>query len=148
MGKAPKKTRASKPKTKTGGAASEKPMTSKAQQIGADDLKNLLRRCSSWKKQGSEVTGQIGEAIAKAAENKNLDKKAFSIVRALASMTEQKRLTTLACLDYYVDVLELDKSEQADADLGRPEAGRPQGQVVGEPGSNVQPLRQPASAEA
>lgn len=140
MGKAPKKTR-SKAKSKTGGAPAEKPMTSKAQQIGAEDLKNLLRRCSSLKKQGSEVTGQIGELIAKATENKNLDKKAFSMVRALAAMSEQKRLTTLACLDYYIDVLQLDKGEQTEADIPRQEAGQ------AEPG-NVTPLRQPAAAEA
>ena len=93
------------------------PMRSTHEQIGVDDLKNLLRRCKSWGKQGSEITGQIGEAIKSAAENKNLDKKAFQIVRMLAKMEERNRLTTLACLDYYVEVLELDKGEQVEAPL-------------------------------
>lgn len=120
MGKKPK---TGKSKAKAKDTPAQQPMRSKAEQIGADDLKNLLRRCTSWKKQGSEITGQIGENIAKAAETKNLDKAAFAIVRKLNGMTEQKRLTTLACLDYYVDVLELDKSEQGDLDVARQEAG-------------------------
>ena len=113
------------PRTKKSAEAAKAavPMRSPHEQIGVEDLKNLFRRCKSWKKQGSEITGQIGGAIANAAENKNLDKKAFSIVRGLANMTEQKRLTTLACLDYYIEVLELDKSIQVEANIPRQEAG-------------------------
>lgn len=120
-----KKSKAKKPaKSKTKKPATVK-MRSKAQQIGVQDFKNLVRRCANAKKQASEITGGIGELVKNAAENKNLDRVAFSIFRRLDSMSVEKLTTTLACLDYYIEIGELeDKIDKAPAlPIARQEAG-------------------------
>lgn len=93
--------------------------------IGTVDLGNLMRRCLALKKQGKEIAGNMGDLVSSAVENKNLDKPAFDIARKLKGQSPQKRLTTIACLLYYIDVLKLDEAEdgQAELQIARQEAG-------------------------
>lgn len=99
------------------------PMKSKAQQIGVNDFLNLVRRCKSLAKQTQETAGEKGDLIRKAADNKNLDRVAFAMFMRLERMSEQKRVTTLACFDYYRDIGKLDEQEQGDLGIKRAEAG-------------------------
>ena len=93
--------------------------------IGVNDFTNLVRRCTSLKKQGAEISGSMGEMIKNACENKNLDRVAFGIFRKLHAMPSEKLATTLACLDYYRDLGKLDEtaSEQGELEIARQEAG-------------------------
>lgn len=111
----------------------------KAQQIGVNDFKNLVRRCGSLKKQGRTLAGEAGEMIKNAIENKNLDRVAFAIFRKLDDMAVEKLATTLACLDYYIDVGGLQKKidDQPQLNIARQEAGEKED---GEP-SQAPPLR-------
>lgn len=125
--------KATKTKTKPASAKGAAPAASTAKaspsetqkMIGSVDLGNLMRRCLSLKKQGKEIAGSMGDLVASAVENKNLDKPAFDIARKLKGMSPQKRLTTIACLLYYIDVLKLDEAEdgQSEMQIPRPEAG-------------------------
>lgn len=84
----------------------------------AKKVQDLARRCKSWKKQGAEITGQIGQAIAEAAEKIHLDKKAFSIARQLDAMSEKKLATTYYQLLHFIDVLGIEKRATAQGELG------------------------------
>lgn len=142
MAKKPKKKPAAKKPPKGGGkkaAATESastsqaaPMISKARMIGENDFNNLVRRCESLKKQGKEISGTMGELVANAVENKNLDKPAFDIFRKLKRMSGAKLATTLACFDYYRDIGKLDEqaNKQGELEIARQEAGE---QEDGEP---------------
>ena len=112
-----------KPKAKKGGVKARPAEALKM--ISANDLTNLLRRCKALAKQGSEISGSLGEHIKSAAETKNLDRKAFSMVRSLERMSAMKLMTTLACFDYYRDVLKLDDlaAKQGELKIARQEAG-------------------------
>jgi hypothetical protein len=106
--------------------------TSKAQQINVNDFKNLVRRCTSLKKQASVTSGEIGEMIKNAIEFKNLDRVAFSVFRKLDSMPAPKLATTLACLDYYIDIggLQAKIDEQPTLEIARQEAGEKEHSVA------------------
>lgn len=121
MAKKAKKPSKAKSKTK---APAAKPR-SKAAQIGVQDFKNLVRRCANSKKQASEISGEIGNLIKNAVENKNLDRTAFAMFRKLDAMSVERLATTLACLDYYIDIGELEKKiEKAPTlPIARQEAG-------------------------
>jgi len=100
----------------------------KAEQIGVKDFENLVRRTASLKKQGRSLAGEAGEMIKNAAEFKNLDRKAFAMFRSLNEMPTNKLATTLACLDYYIDIGKLQDriDDQPQLEIGRPEAGEKQ----------------------
>lgn len=76
------------------------------------EVVNLARRCATAKKESQEISGTIGEAIAKAVESKHLDRKAFSIARQLAAMSDKKLSVTYYHLLRYMDDLGL--QERAD----------------------------------
>lgn len=136
------KKQASKSKSKTKPATAK--MRSKAQQIGVEDFKNLVRRCAARKKQTAEISGEIGKLVANAVENKNLDRVAFGMFRKLDSMSVEKLATTLACLDYYIEIGELEeKIEKAPAlPIARQEAGeKEKGDASQKPDGNVVALK-------
>lgn len=114
--------------------------------IAEKDFTTLLRRCASLKKQNQSVSGEMGQLIGNAVENKNLDRKAFGIIRNLLAMPEQKMATTLACFDYYRDISKLDEiaGRQGDLGIARQEAG--EGDET-ETGSQVSRPRLVSSAE-
>lgn len=119
-------------------------------------LRDLARRCKAWKKQGAEVTGQIGQAIAEASEKIHLDRKAFSMARQLDSMSDKKLAVTLGQLLYMIDVLGIEKRATAQGRLGLDEkeededetdAGMPEGSE-GRGGGNVTHIGHAARAVA
>ena len=94
-------------KTKTG---KRKPAALKM--IGESDFRGLVKQCEILKNRSGKATSEMGGLISNAVENKHLDKKAFSIFRALKKLGDsdpQKLGTTLTCLDYYRDIGGLDK---------------------------------------
>lgn len=117
------------------GATETAPVKSDAKQIEAKDFQNLHRRRTSLKKQAKEINGSAGELMTSAAENKNLDKPAFAFIEKLWAMSPQKRLTTLACFDYYRTIphfatekrLDQDETGQGSLDIPRTEAGAGKG---------------------
>ena len=106
-------------------SASPKPMRSKAEQIGVSDFTNLVRRCKSLRTQAQTTAGEMGEMVKNAVENKNLDRVAFGIFRKLEAMPTQKLATTLACLDYYIEVGKLEDriADEPALPIARQEAG-------------------------
>ena len=110
-----------KPKPKGGGKKAQP----KIQQIATNDFTNLVRRCKSLKKHSHEASGEMGELIKNAVENKYLDRVAFQMFRKLESMEDMKLQTTLACLDFYIDIggLEDRIAKNLGLDLKRQEAG-------------------------
>lgn len=109
--------------------------------IGERDFTNLVRRCNALKKQNRSISGEMGELVKTAVENKHLDRVAFAMFRRLNDMAPEKLATTLSCLRYYIDVGKLDEiaSEQAEFDIPRPEAGETEAEP--EPDTEPQPLR-------
>ena len=106
-------------------SASPKPMRSKAEQIGVSDFTNLVRRCKSLRKQAQTTSGEMGEMIKAACENKNLDRVAFAIFRKLEAMPAQKLATSLACLDFYIEIGKLEDriADEPALPIARQEAG-------------------------
>lgn len=107
--------------------------TAKAKMIGANDLKNLMRQVEALKKQGQSITGEIGQKISNAVENKHLDRNAFGMIRKLHNMAPGKLMTTLACFDFYRQVFDLDEqaAEQGELAIPRQEIGQREPTVSG-----------------
>ena len=104
-------------------------------------LINLAKRCKSYKKQAQETSGMIGEMIAKAVENKSLDRKAFSMVRQLDAMSDEKLRVTYHHLMRYIDALGITSRATAQADMFEQD-GDEGGEGEGAEGdSSVVPLR-------
>lgn len=142
----PKGSGAKKPPAKTGRGKTlnAKAAMQEAQQAAAEkvdnaalpvpstnDVVNLARRCKALKKQGAEVTGQIGEMIAQAVEKKHLDRKAFGMARQLDAMSDDKLRVTYRHLLKYIDDLGVAKRATAQGDMFEEEdeegAGEPAG---------------------
>lgn len=104
-----------------------------------NDVQNLARRCRSFKKQSREIGGQIGEMISKAAENKSLDRRAFSIARGLDEMSPEKLRVTYLHLLRYMDDLDIPARAIAQAEMfddgegGQHEDGEARGENSGDP---------------
>lgn len=82
-----------------------------------NDVVNLARRFKTSKKQMSEIAGSLGEMVANAVEKKHLDRKAFSIVRALDSLSDERLAITLPHLMRYIDDLDLRKRATIQGDF-------------------------------
>lgn len=93
-------------KTKTGKG---KKKSAALRMIGVSDFRNLVKQCNNLKKKAGSANSEMGGLVSNAAENKYLDKVAFSIFRRLERMEPQKLGTTLAHLDYYRDIGRLDE---------------------------------------
>lgn len=113
------------------GATETAPVKYEAKQIEKKDFQNLHRRRSSLKKQGKEINSSSGALLTDAANDKNLDKPAYAFYEKLWAMSPQKRLTTLACFDFYREIphfstgkkLDEDETGQGALDIPRQEAG-------------------------
>lgn len=117
MAKNPKKPAASG--KKPGRPAKKKPAAAKAapaaapvepsggpvrQLISENNLKTLLRRVESYKKQTDTTVGQLREEIANAVETKHLHKGAFAFIRKCRNMTPEKLSEFLDHVDHYLEV--------------------------------------------
>lgn len=98
------------------------------------DLNSLIKAKRSAKQQTSEIGGTIGEKIAKAVEEKHLDRKAFNMVCTLDALEDERLAITLPHLLHYIRVRGL--MERADAQPIMPLAqeGSP---ALGETAGNV-----------
>ena len=133
----------SKSKSKAKKSTSRKPMRAKIEQIGTNDFTNLVRRCKSLKTQAQTTSGEMGEMIKNAVENKNLDRVAFGMFRRLEALSPEKLGTTLACLDYYIEIGKLE-DRIADAPplpIARQEAGEKEEGDPAQHKDNVTELR-------
>lgn len=70
---------------------------------------NLLRRCKSAQSQISELSGTMGEAIAKAVEENHLHRGAFGVIRKLDKMEPEKLRAFLLHFEHYLNVSGLQK---------------------------------------
>ena len=94
--------------------ASKKPKKAKAvdqakakdigPQITERKLKTLLGKCRSTYKDQRALSGELGAAIAAAAEHDHLHKKAFTIIRSLDRLEPEKLAELLSALEYYLDI--------------------------------------------
>lgn len=117
------------------GAENAAPVKTKIKQIDAKAFQNVHRRRTALKKQGKEIGGSLGELLTNAAETNNLDKPAYSFIEKLWAMSPQKRLTSIACLKYYMTIphfstgklIEEDESGQGELNIPRQEAGAGKG---------------------
>lgn len=109
-----------------------------AEQIGVNDLTNLVRRVNEKKKQARSQSGAAGEMIREACEFKKLDRHAFAMIMKFLALIEQgggKASTSLACFDYYRDVLNIDDKagKQGELAIARQEAGEKEAAEKKEP---------------
>jgi hypothetical protein len=88
-----------------------------AKQISQNDLVRLLNRCNSLGTQASEIAGEMGNMVKQAVDGKNLDRKAFSIVRGLHKMSTQRLRSTLPALLLYIDMAGLQEKLDAEPEL-------------------------------
>jgi len=72
--------------------------------ISANLLKSLLASSKKAKKDIAEISGPLGQRIAKAIEENHLHRKAFNIVKSLHPLEDEKLLECLDCLDHYLDI--------------------------------------------
>jgi hypothetical protein len=94
----------------------------------------LVRRLESMAADARELTGSMGEAVAKAVENQHFDRTALGMVRKLYKMSKSnphKLAVTLPHLLAYIDDLGLDQIADANAgmDMGEGDDDAPQGQT-------------------
>jgi hypothetical protein len=64
----------------------------------------LLRAVKSHEADKNEAVGSLGSVIQQAIVKKHLDRKAFTVFRGLARMSDKKLATTLAHLDHYIEI--------------------------------------------
>jgi hypothetical protein len=100
-----------------------------------DAVVKLVRRLESMAADARELTGSMGEAVAKAVENQHFDRTALGMVRKLYKMSKSnphKLALTLPHLLAYIDDLGLHHIADANAgmDMGEGEDDdAPQGQT-------------------
>lgn len=113
-----------KEKTSTVGAAHKTTIMMTPKSV----LEDLLKETRNAKKRTQSISGKIGEQIAKAVEEKHLDRKAFSIARQLDALDEERLHLTYYNLLYYLDVLGVVKRATAQEEMFEPgEQGEPTG---------------------
>lgn len=104
---------------------------------GTDTVKKLAKARRDAQKQSQSIAGTIGEKIAKAVEEKHLDRKAFSMACQLANMDDERLAITLPHLMRYIDDLELVKRATKQAELFEQESEEAE---TGGKGSTVTPI--------
>lgn len=80
-------------------------------------LEELAKARRDTKKRVQSMNGTLGEKIAAAAENKHLDKKAFSIACALDALDDERLHMTYHNLLYYMEALGVEKRATAQEEL-------------------------------
>lgn len=78
-------------------------------QIDSNWLRSFAKKMSSLKAKAAEITGQLGQEIKTAAEQKSLHPGAFKACMTLMRMEEMKRQTWLQNFDSYRHILKLDQ---------------------------------------
>lgn len=76
-------------------------------------IKSLYRAKKSAKSRTSEISGEVGQQIAKAVEEKHVDRKALSIACQLADMPDERLVITYFHLLRYMDDLDIVKRAKA-----------------------------------
>lgn len=90
--------------------------------ISKEDFNKLLKRCKSAESAVAEASGNLGDLIATAAENKNLHKSAFKLTRQCSRMDPVKLYAFLQAFDTYREYTDLDKIAGEALDLGENKA--------------------------
>jgi len=115
---------AKKASAKKGGGA-RKPAKQKAPlTIPENKLVALMRRCKSGQSQISELSGNLGEMVAKAAENDHLHKGAFAQIRKLDKMEPEKLRSWLYHFNHMLNASGLQKraDDAPELPMDEPEA--------------------------
>lgn len=81
--------------------------------ISQSKLVNLMKMKRGAKKDTGEINGRVGEAIASAAENHNLHRKAFSVIMTLDNMEPEKIADFLDHFNYYLDISGINKRAES-----------------------------------
>lgn len=89
--------------------------------ISQNDLKNLLRRCTTDANQIGTINGTLRERIADAVEKKHLDKKAFALLRRLDKMENEDLATFWDNFLAYMDMAGLNERIESVGKLPLPE---------------------------
>jgi hypothetical protein len=76
------------------------------QVINKKQFAALLKDVLLKKKRMQSIAGELGERIKEGCDNGHLNRKAFSMIRAIASMDEEKRDDVLRSFDLYRDYCE------------------------------------------
>lgn len=116
MAKSPKKSKRSPAKKKSAkpGAKPKKNVFGKTMQAMSEPkFSLLLKQVKAHDGRRIDEGAEVSSLIAKAVKNDHLDKKAFSMFRALDKMEDAKLATTLAHFDHYRRIGKLDKRATA-----------------------------------
>ena len=80
-------------------------------------LEELAKAKRDTKKRVQSMNGTLGEKIAAAAENKHLDKKAFSMACALDALDDERLHLTYHNLLYYMEAMGIEQRATAQEEL-------------------------------
>ena len=89
--------------------------------ISENDLRNLLRRCTTDANQIGTINDTLRERIADAVEKKHLDKKAFALLRRLDKMENEDLATFWDNMLAYMDMAGLSERIESVGKLPLPE---------------------------
>ena len=90
--------------------------------ISKEDFIKLLKKCKSAESAVAEASGNLGDLIGAAVENKNLHKKAFGLARQCTRMDPVKLYAFLQAFDAYREYTDLDKMAGESLDLEEEQA--------------------------
>lgn len=80
-------------------------------------LEELAKAKRNAKKRSQSINGTLGETIAKAVEEKHLDRKAFGIAMQLEAMDDERLHLTFHNLLHYCEVLGVTKRATAQEEM-------------------------------
>lgn len=100
-------------------------------------IQNLAKEKRNAKKRMQSISGEIGQAIGKAVEDKHVDRKALSIAWALDALDDERLHVTYVHLMEYIEHLGIKKRALAQAELFE---DRPKADDADESESNVRPI--------
>lgn len=86
-------------------------------------LEDLIKEKRNAKKRTQSISGKLGEIIAKACEDKHLDRKAFSIAAQMDAMDDERLHLTYYNLLYYLDALGITKRATQQEEMFEPGEG-------------------------
>lgn len=96
-------------------------------------LEELAKDKRNAKKRSQSIAGTLGEKIAKAVDEKHLDRKAFGIATQLEAMDDERLHLTVYNLLHYLDVLGIMKRATAQEEMFEPgESSEPVGRFSDE----------------
>ena len=80
-------------------------------------IQNLAKEKRNAKKRMQSISGEIGQAIGKAVEDKHVDRKALSIACSLDALDDERLHVTYVHLMEYIEHLGIKKRALAQAEL-------------------------------